>query len=45
MEKTEMAVAGLLKRGLKSLRVDLASLLSSSDQNLAGQRQFESNSR
>jgi RNA polymerase sigma-70 factor, ECF subfamily len=30
MEKSEMAVAGLLKRGLKSLRVDLASLLSSS---------------
>ncbi len=33
MEKSEMAVAGLLKRGLKSLRSDLAGLLSSSVQN------------
>ncbi len=31
MEKTEMAVAGLLKRGLKSLRMDLAAYQSSSE--------------
>lgn len=31
MEKTEMAVAGLLKRGLKSLRMDLAAYQSSTE--------------